>query len=410
LFAFAVAQAPLILISDKLDDSSKEEDEAGPEDEEQTAEPEENPADDPFYKTKSHTVLRLPEEEEDLKDKIDKLLPPVSEEQQAGLKRHILLVFQALRKFETLYEVIFFLFAILAVALDQPLFTVYGLFELCFWRGSRTAIDAIRFNLIKMMQTMLLGLLAMYLWMVIGMSTIRSLHTSNTCTNMFQCFCSYIFTAIRGDGVKDVLDGDFVFPGTVAEAFVGEGVFVWRLVWDITYWLLFVLILIAIISGIIIDAFGSMRDQADSDAADIRSVCFVCNLDRFQLDQHGIGFDKHVALEHNPRWYLFFLLYLRSKPAAELTGQESYVKNCVWPKKDYKWFPRENTLSLKVEKEDDEITEMSDRLKAMQDHVAERFDALEGQLAKILQAVGGASLPGRVASTEFSVERMPSGF
>lgn len=55
------------------------------------------------------------------------------------------------------YECIFILSGILTVALDQPLFSAFALFELCFWSGSRTVIDAIRFNLGKMMQTMLLG-------------------------------------------------------------------------------------------------------------------------------------------------------------------------------------------------------------------------------------------------------------
>ena len=40
-----------------------------------------------------------------------------------------------------------------------------------------------------------------------------------------------------------------------------------------------------------------------------------------QVDQMGIGFDKHVVLEHNPRWYLYFLIYLKKKSFQSLTGQ-----------------------------------------------------------------------------------------
>jgi hypothetical protein len=53
------------------------------------------------------------------------------------------------------------------------------------WSGSKTAIDAIRFNMGKMMQTMLLGLLVTYTWMCVGISTLRSEHDDN-CSNMFQ--------------------------------------------------------------------------------------------------------------------------------------------------------------------------------------------------------------------------------
>jgi len=295
------------------------------------------------------------------------------------------------------YEFLFFCFSVLAVALFEPLFTCFGLLEMCFWSGSRTAIDAIRFNVAKMAQTMLLGLLAMYIWMVMGMVSLRQWHAEGTCGNMFQCFCSYLFIAIRGDGVKDVLDGSLlVIPGNIVDAFVGEQVFAWRLAWDVSYWLLFVLILIAIISGIIIDAFSGMRDEVDAKDADIRSVCFVCNLDRFKLDQHGIGFDRHIATEHNPRWYLFFLLYLKVNPTSTLTGQEAYVKNAVWPHKDFTWLPRENTLTLHVVEADDELAELNAKVER-QGQAFQAFDgrlaAIEGQLGRVLMTVSG-SVPG----------------
>lgn len=61
------------------------------------------------------------------------------------------------------YETLFIISGILTVVLDQPLYSVFSLMELCFWSGSKTVIDAIRFNISKMAQTMLLGLLTTYL-------------------------------------------------------------------------------------------------------------------------------------------------------------------------------------------------------------------------------------------------------
>jgi hypothetical protein len=84
-------------------------------------------------------------------------------------------------------------------------------------------------------------------------------------------------------------------------------------------------------AGIVIDAFGGLRDKKDAAEENVRSRCFVCNLDRVRLDQHGIGFDAHVRLEHNPRWYFFYLLHVRQQPRAKLTGQEAYVLGEVRP-------------------------------------------------------------------------------
>jgi hypothetical protein len=50
------------------------------------------------------------------------------------------------------YELGFVIFPIIAVITDEPLFTIYSLFEVCLWEGSRTIIDAILINLTKMSQ------------------------------------------------------------------------------------------------------------------------------------------------------------------------------------------------------------------------------------------------------------------
>ena len=93
------------------------------------------------------------------------------------------------------YEVAFSLFPLLAVVTDEPLFSIYALFEICSWKGSKTVIDAIVINFSKMMQALLLGLLFMYTWMVLGMVTLRVQHGEDICANMFQCFFTYVISS-----------------------------------------------------------------------------------------------------------------------------------------------------------------------------------------------------------------------
>ena len=82
------------------------------------------------------------------------------------------------------YECAFSLFPILAVVTDEPLFSIYALFEICSWKGSKTVIDAVVTNFPKMGQALLLGLLFMYTWMVLGMLTLRAQHDHDLCSNM----------------------------------------------------------------------------------------------------------------------------------------------------------------------------------------------------------------------------------
>lgn len=92
----------------------------------------------------------------------------------------------ALSSVRTLYEMLYILFAVLAVGFDQPLLTTFSLFDICFWPGIRTVLNAFRFNASKMGETILLGLLCMYVWMIIGMLLFNSAVASGLCENMFQ--------------------------------------------------------------------------------------------------------------------------------------------------------------------------------------------------------------------------------
>ena len=137
------------------------------------------------------------------------------------------------------------------------------------------------------------------------------------------------------------------------------------------------------LTGIVIDAFGGLRDEKDSAADNLRAFCFVCNLERFVVDQQGIGFDKHVRLEHNPRWYLFFLIYISGKLESQLSGQEKYVKERVWPaagKQSYDWIPRECTDSIQESaQEDDGLAKVDERVLGLEGKV----DSVTASLARI---------------------------
>jgi len=291
------------------------------------------------------------------------------------------------------YECAFTLFPVLAVVTDEPLFSIYALFEICSWKGSKTVIDAIVINFAKMAQAFLLGLLFMYTWMVLGMVTLRQQHDDDLCSNMFQCFMTYLFKTIRDNGVREVLTepgADFKFPHNLYDAFVGTDLFVWRLLWDIMFQIIFIYILLAIITGIVIDAFGALKEQKEADEDDLKSVCFVCNIDRFTADQSGIGFDKHVKFEHSPKCYLFFLIYLQRKAPTSMTGQERYVYARVWPEagaKDFRWLPREETFTIHKGEEVDEtlleVQRLNSEMLKLHTKVDTNHAALAAAIARI---------------------------
>lgn len=147
------------------------------------------------------------------------------------------------------YEFLMWVGAVLAVMVQEPTFTFVPLFEICFWKGSVPVIDAVRFNAGKMLQTFLLGLLVMYVWMLMGIWWLSGEHQPETCNNMLQCFWSYFYMSMREAGIRDIME-DAQYAHTLGDFAVGEGNMLLRAIWDMIYQFLFLYVLIAIITGL----------------------------------------------------------------------------------------------------------------------------------------------------------------
>ncbi|KAG9347301.1 hypothetical protein JZ751_004868 [Albula glossodonta] len=105
----------------------------------------------------------------------------------------------------------------------------------------------------------------------------------------------------------------------------GDPYELYRILFDITFFFFVIVILLAIIQGLIIDAFGELRDQQEQVKEDMETKCFICGIGNDYFDTTPHGFETHTLQEHNLANYLFFLMYLINKDETEHTGQESYV-------------------------------------------------------------------------------------
>jgi len=65
--------------------------------------------------------------------------------------------------------------------------------------------------------------------------------------------------------------------------------------------------IVSTVSGLIIDAFGELRDQLDSVKENMESNCFICGIGKDYFDTVPHGFDTHVAKEHNLANYMWVL-------------------------------------------------------------------------------------------------------
>ncbi|KAH1010100.1 hypothetical protein HUJ05_004454 [Dendroctonus ponderosae] len=154
------------------------------------------------------------------------------------------------------------------------------------------------------------------------------------------CFVFHLYKGVRaGGGIGDEIDPP---DGDDYEAY--------RIMFDITFFFFVIVILLAIIQGLIIDAFGELRDQLEKVIEDMDSNCFICGLDKGYLDKVPHGFDTHVQQEHNLANYMFFLMHLINKPDTEYTGQETYVWN-MYQQRCWDFFPMGDCFRKQYEDE-----------------------------------------------------------
>ena len=102
-----------------------------------------------------------------------------------------------------------------------------------------------------------------------------------------------------------------------------------KFLFDISYNLFIVVIMVAIITGIIIDTFADLRVERNAIQDDIMNKCFVCSMSREVFERARLKFSDHINIDHNKWNYLFYSMYISDKPSTELSGIERRLKKLM---------------------------------------------------------------------------------
>lgn len=162
--------------------------------------------------------------------------------------------------------------------------------------------------------------------------------------DLLHCFMSTINYGLRMGGGM----GEFLPTQSFVES-NKEG-FYFRIVFDVSFFLIVNITLLNIIFGIIIDTFAQLRDKKRQVEHDIKNFCFICNLQRYVLDKDTEeGFDYHCAVDHDTWQYLNYIVYLKSKDATDYNGVESSLY-AMFEAREISWFPKDTCLALEKKK------------------------------------------------------------
>lgn len=161
------------------------------------------------------------------------------------------------------------------------------------------------------------------------------------CSTLGVCFVTVLNSGTRsGGGVGDILDRYSIFDTRT----------IFRIITDMSFFIIVVIVLLNIIFGIIIDTFAELRDQQNELMKDLHENCFICGNNRFQFAMKRISWKLHIHLHHSLHSYLAFLVYIRQKDFSKCNGAEMYTKEKIL-NNDVSFFPRTSISLLKFEKE-----------------------------------------------------------
>ena len=153
------------------------------------------------------------------------------------------------------------------------------------------------------------------------------------CYSALQCYMLVVDFGIRsGGGIADVIHK--------SSFKTNQKYYISRFFLDMSFHLLIVLILMNIFLGVIVDAFGELRNRNWETERDRKNVCFICQLSWDNCLARNISFEKHVRETHNLWNYVYFLTYLYLGNSNDFNRVEGYVWEKLG-KQDYSWLPLE---------------------------------------------------------------------
>jgi hypothetical protein len=129
-----------------------------------------------------------------------------------------------------------------------------------------------------------------------------------------------------------------------------------RAAFDYLFFWVFTILIFSMVSGVIIDTFGAIRDEQDERKEKLSNYCFISGLPGEQIDKAGrkIGiadaFREHIEYHQNKWDYASFIFYIQVKNAEDCTGLESYA-NELLAAEDNRWIP--SSRSMFVEQAED---------------------------------------------------------
>ncbi|CAF1170496.1 unnamed protein product [Adineta ricciae] len=197
------------------------------------------------------------------------------------------------------------------------------------------------------------------------------------CDTLFMCIVTTLNKGLRnGGGIGDVL----------RQPSSQEPLYFFRVIYDMMFFFVVIIITLNLIFGVIIDNFADLRTEKQRNDEVLRNTCFICGLDRKSFDNKHVTFEDHVHKVHNMWNYVYFMVLIHVKDSTEYTGPESYVHEMI-EQRNLEWFPRMRTSSLDNQEEKNKEDQDNRLLKLQMEDANKTIKTLAAELSELQKLV-----------------------
>ena len=202
----------------------------------------------------------------------------------------------------------------------------------------KTIIQSVKNNYRDLITNYVLMIIVMYFYSNLGFfffnddfNTVIDDIEDNYCSSLVFCFMSVLNQGLRNrGGVGDLMTRISFLRNT--KHYIG------RIFYDVTFFLLIVIIMIDLVFGVIIDGFMELSTAEEMHREDRENHCFICNVERKTMEKNRKNFDEHREGKHNLWNYVNYMVFLTFANLHDLNAINSYAKDKM-SKGDIRWLP-----------------------------------------------------------------------
>ena len=179
--------------------------------------------------------------------------------------------------------------------------------------------------------TLLLLIILVYLYTNLGFFLIQKDFTAeievegyedNYCESLVFCFLTNIDAGIRARGGAADQMIRVSFERNNAH-------YISRIFYDVTYFLICIIIMIDLVFGILLGTFSKLREEERMKENDRINHCFICHKSRAVVEKNKEDFDVHRNVTHYIWNYVEYMIFLNLSDFHDLNASNSFARECL---------------------------------------------------------------------------------